>query len=110
MNNDLDALNVLNQLKDFVLEHIKKGLDRRIIVGSFDIIEQELKEKEFLQENYNNLNEFYFNLWQLTEDLKSQKHTKNLAIKFINDKFCLVDDDTDVIYKIVDDIKGDFRK
>ena len=40
---DLEALEVSKQLKDFVLEFIKNGLDRRFVHGSFDIIETALK-------------------------------------------------------------------
>ena len=44
MSEELEALEVSKQLKDFVLKFVKNGLDRRLIYGSFDIIEKELKE------------------------------------------------------------------
>ena len=43
MNTGLETLNLL---KDFVLKDNKNGLDRRFIIGSCDILEQELKELE----------------------------------------------------------------
>ena len=47
---DLEALEVSKQLKDFVLEFIKNGLDRRFINGSFGIIETELKALKIIKE------------------------------------------------------------
>lgn len=41
-------LEVSKQLKDFVLEVVKNGLDRMFINGSFDIIEKTLKDYEEL--------------------------------------------------------------
>lgn len=49
MSKGLEALEVSKQLKDFVLEFIKNGLDRRFIHGSFDIIEKELKALEIIK-------------------------------------------------------------
>ena len=46
MSEELETLEVLKQLKDFVLEFVKNGLDRRLIHGSFDIIEKELKQAQ----------------------------------------------------------------
>ena len=46
MSKELEALEVLKQLKDFVLEFVKNGLDRMFVDGSFDIIETALKEHE----------------------------------------------------------------
>lgn len=46
MSKGLEALEVSKELKDFVLEFVKNGLDRRFICGSFDLIEKELKDKE----------------------------------------------------------------
>ena len=43
MSEGLEALEVSKQLKDFVLEFVKNGLDRRFIHGSFDIIDTALK-------------------------------------------------------------------
>ena len=37
----LEALETLKLLKDFVLENNKNGLERRFIIGSFDILEKE---------------------------------------------------------------------
>lgn len=45
MNKGLTPLEVSKELKDFVLEFVKNGLDRRFICGSFDLIEKELKDK-----------------------------------------------------------------
>lgn len=47
---DLEALEVSKQLKDFVLEFIKNGLDRRFINGSFGIIETALKSLKIINE------------------------------------------------------------
>lgn len=52
MNNELEALKVSKQLKDFVLGFVKNDLDRRFIHGSFNIIETELKDYEELQKDY----------------------------------------------------------
>ena len=46
MSKELTPLEVSKQLKDFVLEFVKNGLDRMFIRGSFDIIETELKQLE----------------------------------------------------------------
>ena len=43
MSKGLAPLEVSKELKDFVLEFVKNGLDRRFICGSFDLIEKELK-------------------------------------------------------------------
>lgn len=45
-NKELSPLEVSKQLKDFVLEYTKNGLDRRFVIGSFDIIETALKDYE----------------------------------------------------------------
>ena len=45
-----EALEVSKQLKGFVLEFIKNGLDRRFINGSFDIIETALKALNIINE------------------------------------------------------------
>ena len=45
-----EALEVSKQLKDFVLEFIKNGLDRRFINGSFGIIETALKALNIIKE------------------------------------------------------------
>lgn len=50
MSKALEALEVSKQLKDFVLEFVKNGLDRMFINGSFDIIERELKEYELMKQ------------------------------------------------------------
>ena len=54
MNKELTPLQVSKQLKDFILEFVKNGLDRMFIDGSFDIIETALKQaqkdKEELEE------------------------------------------------------------
>ena len=47
---DLEALKVSKQLKGFVLEFIKNGLDRRFIHGSFEIIETALKALNIINE------------------------------------------------------------
>lgn len=47
---DLEPLEVSKQLKDFVLEFIKNGLDRRFINGSFGIIETALKALKIIKE------------------------------------------------------------
>ena len=44
MNKGLKALETLKLLKDFVLKNNKNGLDRRLIIGSCDILEKELKD------------------------------------------------------------------
>ena len=46
MNKEITPLEVAKQLKDFVLEFVKNGLDRRFVIGSFDIIEQSLQSLE----------------------------------------------------------------
>lgn len=46
MSKELIPLEVSKHLKDFVLEFVENGLDRRFIHGSFDIIETALKEYE----------------------------------------------------------------
>lgn len=46
MTKELSPLEVSKQLKDFVLEFVKNGLDRRFIRGSFDIIDTALKRLE----------------------------------------------------------------
>ena len=45
----LAPLEVSKELKDFVLEFVKNGLDRRFICGSFDLIEKELKVLEVIK-------------------------------------------------------------
>ena len=45
-----EALKASRQLKDFVLGFIKNGLDRRFIIGSFEIIETALKALEIIKE------------------------------------------------------------
>ena len=50
MNKELITLEVSKQLKDFVLEFVKNGLDRRFIRGSFDIIETVLKVLDIIKE------------------------------------------------------------
>ena len=45
-----EALKASKQLKDFVLGFIKNGLDRRFILGSFEIIETALKALEIIKE------------------------------------------------------------
>lgn len=47
-NKELTPLEVSKQLKDFVLEFVKNGLDRIFIHGSFDIIDKTLKDYEEL--------------------------------------------------------------
>ena len=47
---DLEALEVSKRLKDFVLEFIKNGLDRRFINVSFGIIKNELKALNIIKE------------------------------------------------------------
>ena len=49
MNRELSPLEVSNQLKEFVLEFVKNGLDRRFIHGSFDIIETALKALDIIK-------------------------------------------------------------
>lgn len=44
---ELTPLEVSNQLKEFVLEFVKNGLDKMFINGSFDIIESTLKDYEY---------------------------------------------------------------
>lgn len=97
------------------LERIKKshltamaclGIEDKETEQAIDIIETELKRLKELEDNFNNLNEFYFNLWYLTEALKSKKYAKNLAIEFVDNKFCLINSKTGTIYEIVDDVKG----
>lgn len=80
--------------------------DKENYLVMLDTIETELKRLKELEDNFNNLNEFYFNLWYLTEALKSKKYAKNLAIEFVDDKFCLTNSKTGTIYEIVDDVKG----
>ena len=46
LNDELTPLEVSKQLKDFVLEFVKNGLDRIFIHGSFATIETELKRLE----------------------------------------------------------------
>ena len=46
MNKELTALESLKTTKEFALEFIKNGLDRRVIHGGCDIVETALKEKE----------------------------------------------------------------
>ena len=46
MNKGLEALEVAKQLKEFVLKFIKNDLDRRFVIGSFNILEKELKAYE----------------------------------------------------------------
>lgn len=58
MSKELTPLEVSKQLKDFVLEFVKNSLDRRFIIGSFDIIETSLKEKENIE---NRLDEIFEN-------------------------------------------------
>jgi hypothetical protein len=48
MNKELTPLEVSKQLKDFVLEFVKNGLDRRFVRGSFDIIEKVLKAVDII--------------------------------------------------------------
>lgn len=48
MKKELTPLEVSKQLKEFVLEFVKNGLDRIFIHGSFDIIENTLKDYEEL--------------------------------------------------------------
>lgn len=48
MSKELTPLEVSKQLKDFVLEFVKNGLDRRFVRGSFDIIENKLKALEII--------------------------------------------------------------
>lgn len=47
----LKSLEVLKQLKDFVLEFTKNDLDRKFINGSFDIIKKELEALEIIKEH-----------------------------------------------------------
>ena len=47
----LKSLEVLKQLKDFVLEFTKNDLDRKFINGTFDIIKKELEELEIIKEH-----------------------------------------------------------
>ena len=60
MTNELTPLEVSKQLKNFVLEFVKNGLDRKIIHGSFDIIEKEFKALEIIKGN-NYLRNFILN-------------------------------------------------
>lgn len=46
MSKELTPLEVLKQLKEFVLEFVNNGLDKMFVQGSFDIIEKELKDYE----------------------------------------------------------------
>ena len=46
MNKELTPLEVSKQLKDFVLEFVKNGLDRMFVRSSFNIIEKELESLE----------------------------------------------------------------
>jgi hypothetical protein len=50
MSKELTPLEVSKQLKDFVLEFTKNGLDRRFVIGSFDIIDKQLKALEIIKE------------------------------------------------------------
>ena len=46
MNKELTPIEELKRLKDFVLKFITNGLDRRVVIGSFVIIETALKRLE----------------------------------------------------------------
>lgn len=46
MSKGLEALETLKLLKDFVLKNTENGLDRRLIIGGFDVLEKELKAYE----------------------------------------------------------------
>jgi hypothetical protein len=48
MNRELTPLEVSKQLKEFVLEFVGNGLDRRFVCGSFDIIEKVLKAVDII--------------------------------------------------------------
>lgn len=69
MSKELETLEVSKQLKDFVLEFVKNGLDRRFIHGSFYIIETAIKENGKLKECYEN-------------ELKNTAYYNNLALKY----------------------------
>ena len=80
MSKELEALEVSKQLKDFVLEFVKNGLDRRFIHGSFDIIETALKDYERrlkLAKEYEDVNKVGKRLKAL-EIIKEKKVNVNL--------------------------------
>ena len=47
MSEGLTPVEVSKELKDFVLEFVKNGLDRRFVIGSFNILEKALKDYEY---------------------------------------------------------------
>ncbi len=83
MNKELTPLEVSKQLKDFVLEFVKNGLDRIFVNGSFDIIETTLKQaqkdKKELEEIKNAINQGAM-LSQWSHDCHHEKELKVLEI------------------------------
>ena len=53
MSKEPTPLETSKRLKEFVLEFIKNSLDRRFVIGSFDIIETELKNYAELKTTLN---------------------------------------------------------
>ena len=58
MSKELTPLEVSEQLKDFVLEFVKNGLDRRFVIGSFFIIEDQLKALKIIKSKKVNVRAF----------------------------------------------------
>lgn len=76
MSKGLEALEVSKQLKDFVLEFIKNGLDRRFIHGSFDIIETELERLEEARD-----------MWKsIADNLKEKSDKQDEVLRIIKEK------------------------
>ena len=88
MTKELDALEVSKQLKDFVLEFVKNGLDRRFIHGSFDIIETALKRLNYIDENRLSDEDIHIVQGMTFEDkVKCIKKLK--ALEIIKEKFVI---------------------
>lgn len=78
MTKELDALEVSKQLKDFVLEFVKNGLDRRFIHGSFEIIETALKDYENLKLKHKSMQD------AVLDDFKKLKALEIIKEKQVN--------------------------
>ncbi len=85
MNKELTPLEVSKQLKDFVLEFVKNGLDRRFIHGSFDIIETEIKKYNQLKIDYEELNDIHNKLVGYKNKERDDTVKKLKALRIIDD-------------------------
>lgn len=89
MNKELTPLEVSKQLKDFVLEFVKNGLDRMFVHASFNTIEKELKDYENLKLKHRSMQD------AVLEDFKKLKALeiikKHIDLEDYDTAICLVE-------------------